>query len=130
MNYIEKDKLKFSKCTHIFGYGSSRSSSYKYITNPETSLGLDLSTDINSVNQDSIVGITAEGDRSGRAKLPLKLFQELVSRKPIFVTDNEYDTNRSYNVGEREVAAFLTKAGYTSKAMKTRTAWFLKGVHD
>ena len=73
MSYFEKDKLKFSTCTHLQSYGCKGSSSWKYsMYNP---FNLDLTLD--SITKDSIVGISTNGSRPNRKPFPEQVLEYL-----------------------------------------------------
>jgi hypothetical protein len=125
MNYLRKDQTKFSKCTHFLGIGSERSSSYKY-QNTDL-LGLNLNRDLTTLDSNSVLGISVEGNRTNRVKISMKILKPITDTKCIIILDNEYNRNRSYNIGEREVASLLRSLGYDEEQGDEgtyRTVWF------
>jgi len=119
--YTRKDKAKFSICTHLQSYGCVGSSSRKYNEYGVEGLPhLDLSMGFDST---SIVGISTNGHRPCRVIFPTSVLKLLSLRKCKVVTDNRYHRNRFYNIGEREVAHYLTQLGYTEHNSEERSIW-------
>ena len=111
--YNDKDKAKFMKCTKLISRGVTGSSSDKYAK------GLILDIDIHNINvttytTDDIVGISVNGARANRVSFDRHLVDLAIKANvKYFITDNLYNRNRSFNVGEREVAEYLTANNYT-----------------
>jgi hypothetical protein len=59
-----------------------------------------------------VVFISAEGNRLERMNPYFTFIQVAMMAGATFITDIPADRNRPYNIGEREVAEFLTKGGY------------------
>jgi hypothetical protein len=102
--YAKKDIKKFWKCTKLISKGVKGSSSFYYSRHPKANIG--------NYNEKDIVGISVNGKRFGRLKFDKQQIDEAIKANVCFVTDNPYDRNRDYNIGEREVADYLTKNGY------------------
>lgn len=106
--YFEKDMKKAARCNKFIGQGSLRSSSDRYRR---------FAGNLANCGQytgDDWVFISAEGNRSCRRDPDWNEITKAIEAHATFVTDNHADRNRDYNVGERKVADFLTKAGYKS----------------
>lgn len=110
MNYLQKDIRKFSVCTHIQSYGVRGSSSWKYHHEGVPTLNLDNSME--TVTLDSVVGLSANGNRPDRIAFPTCILDQLAEIGCVLITDNNYHRNRPYNTGEREIAAYLRTKGY------------------
>jgi hypothetical protein len=57
----------------------------------------------------------------------MEILEPITDTKCIIILDNEYNRNRSYNIGEREVAAMLRSLGYVEEQGDIgtyRTVWF------
>lgn len=120
-NYFNlKDTHKFKICTKFIGTGSPNSSTYQYarifadmgLTNPQ------------SYSDTDVVGISAEGARSGRHAPDYTEIARAVKAGAKFVTDTKYDRNRPYNIGERQVARFLTQNNYQYHEVDRRGIWY------
>ena len=59
-----------------------------------------------------VVFISAEGNRNGRVKPPYNELDKAIKAHVTFITDKYADRQRPYNIGEREVAAYLMSKGY------------------
>ncbi len=109
--YTAKDQAKSDKATQFIGLGSENSSTHQYM--------LDWGNKANTGNYtaDDVVFISINGKRKGRLGFVhiTPLVSKAVKAGARFITDNEYDRNRPFNLGEREVAAYLTQQGYTEK---------------
>ena len=107
--YFEKDKLKFANANKLISRGSANSSSeaYRLAVGNKANVGVYNSTDT--------VAISAEGNRSGRIKPDYKELEKAVEANVTFITDSTKDRDRSYNIGEREVADYLTSKGYSEE---------------
>ena len=104
--FFEKDKTKFAKANKLISRGSAQSSSeaYRIATEKQANVG--------SYEPSDIIGISAEGNRTNRIKADFKEIQKAMDANVTFVTDKKTDRLRDYNIGEREVAEFLTTKGY------------------
>lgn len=105
--YFSKDLAKTKNATKFIGRGSLASSTNKY-----KEAAKELANSGHYVKED-IVFVSAEGMRRFREEVNFDELQKAVDAGVTFVTDNLYDRTRPYNVGERQVAAFLKKNGYS-----------------
>ena len=107
--YFQKDLKKALNANKFIGRGSSQSSTHKYMVaaGDKANCGHYEATDI--------IFVSAEGARGGRLAANLEELALATQAGATVVTDDEYNRNRSYNVGEREVAKFLLSQGYTDK---------------
>lgn len=105
--YFSKDLAKTKNATKFIGRGSLASSTNKY-----KEAAKELANSGNYVKED-IVFVSAEGMRRFREEVNFDELQKAVDAGVTFITDNLYDRTRPYNVGERQVAAFLKKNGYS-----------------
>ncbi len=111
--YFAKDLAKARRATQFIGEGSSESSTAAYAKSlgPYANTGCYTASDV--------VFVSAEGDRRGRinpiAVIPRGAYKNIeiamVSRAR-FIIDRPVDRNRPYNVGERQIAAYLFERGY------------------
>ena len=120
--YSLKDQQKFLQCTHLIGSGVEGSSSASYLHNPKQ-LHDQLSTNLRTVTKYSIIGITVNGNRPNRYPIPKAVIEHFAKQCVAFVTDNDYNRNRPYNIGEREVAELLYRLGYTPTEQYHSTIW-------
>lgn len=104
--YFGKDKVKFAKANKLISRGSNNSSSkaYAIAAGDKANVGNYKSTDV--------VGISVEGKRAGRLSPDFKEIKKAIDAKATFITDNKYNRNREYNIGEREVVEYLNKNNY------------------
>lgn len=107
--YFQKDLKKTTNATKFIGRGSLASSTNKY----RMAAG-DLANCGQYTSQD-IVFVSAEGARRGRIDPDLSELKLAVDAKATFVTDDKYNRERPYNMGERQVSYFLEKNGYQDK---------------
>lgn len=107
--YTSKDQIKSDKATQFIGLGSEGSSTHQYM--------LDWGNKANTgkYTADDVVFISINGKRKNRLGFVhiMSLVNKAVEAGARFITDNDYDRNRPFNLGEREVAAYLTQQGYT-----------------
>lgn len=112
-----KDAVKFRRATKLISRGVPGSSSHAYSRHPQANTG--------EYSKEDIVGISVNGKR--RNRIPPD-FREILKAHQAgvkgFITDNVKDRNRPYNIGEREVAAFLKKLGYVE--YKGKGLWITK----
>ena len=112
MYYTNKDKEKFANWTKLISRGAIGSSSHKY------GLGqvLDIfdKENINSGTYDynDIVGISVNGSRRDRISFDKNEVLRAIKADATIITDNEFNRNRQFNIGERELAEFLIKHNY------------------
>ena len=104
--YAQKDSQKAVTATKFIGRGSAQSSTNKYrqAAGSLANCGQYDSTDV--------VFVSAEGARRHRLEIDRGELTVAARAGVTFITDTPADRNRSYNVGEREVASFLLSAGY------------------
>ena len=104
--YTVKDQLKADRANKFIGRGSDRSSTNQYRKDygDNANCGVYESTDV--------VFISAEGARRGRLDPDAEELKLAVKAKVTFITDGDYDRQRPYNYGERQIAFFLNKCGY------------------
>ena len=107
--YARKDVQKARGATKFIGRGSPASSTNRYMlaAGDLANCGRYVSTDI--------VFVSAEGARRNRVPIDLAELGKAAAAGALFVTDKPFDRNRSYNVGEREVAEFLRSQGYADR---------------
>ena len=104
--YFEKDKKKFTSANKLIAKGSKNSSTEAY----RIAVG-DKANTSNYISSD-IVAISAEGKREGRFSPDFNEIQKAIDANVTFITDTKSDRNREYNIGEREIADYLTSKGY------------------
>lgn len=104
--YTAKDQRKANAANKFIGRGSARSSTAKYAKafGALANCGYYSSTDV--------VFISAEGNRSGRLDPDFEEIERACDANARFITDDEANRNRPYNIGERQVAEFLRSQGY------------------
>lgn len=104
--YAKKDVLKAKTATKFIGRGSPESSTNKYriAAGNLANCGVYVKTDV--------VFVSAEGARSNRIAIDTKELSLAAKAGVVFITDTPADRHRPYNVGEREVEAFLTSNDY------------------
>jgi hypothetical protein len=105
--YAAKDARKAAQATKYIGRGSHRSSTNAY----RLAIGPNFA---NTGNYDSrdIVWISAEGNRAGRVNPDFTEIGKAIAAGATLITDGILDRERPYNIGERQVAAFLASQGY------------------
>lgn len=108
--YLAKDQRKADRATKFIGRGSPRSSTAQYAK--------DFGAIANSGTYyaDDVVFISAEGNRADRMQPDFAEIQEAMSAGATILTDDADNRNRSYNVGERQVADYLSRNGYAETA--------------
>lgn len=104
--YAQKDVLKAKNATKFIGRGSSASSTNKY------RIAADDLANCGTYVKSDVVFVSAEGARNNRIAIDTKELGLAAKAGVVFITDTPADRNRPYNVGEREVEAFLTSHGY------------------
>jgi hypothetical protein len=117
MSYLQKDLRKFGDCTKLITRGVVGSSSHKYMFMGEWEINP------SKYDTEDIVGVSVNGNRRGRIPFDRDELYLAVAVEAIIITDNLYNRNRSYNIGEREVAEFLTEHGYTMEDSILRGTW-------
>ncbi|GGD81842.1 hypothetical protein [Croceicoccus mobilis] len=108
--FFHKDQAKAARSTKFIGRGSASSSTRAY--------AIAAGDRANSGRYDAsdVVMISAEGMRSNRQAPDFVEINKAISARASFITDDKANRSRNYNLGEREVAAFLTVRGYTETA--------------
>lgn len=107
--YARKDVQKARGATKFIGRGSPASSTNRYMI-----AAGDLANCGQYVAAD-VVFVSAEGARRGRIAIDQVELAKAAAAGATFVTDSIVDRNRAYNVGERDVAAFLRAHGYADR---------------
>lgn len=104
--YTEKDQLKANVSNKFIGLGSAISSTnaYRLAYGPSANCGV--------YRHGDVVFVSAEGNRRDRVRTPWYEMDLAIEAGVTFVTDDESNRNRSYNVGERLVAQYLKSGGY------------------
>lgn len=104
--YTAKDQRKANVANKFIGRGSPRSSTNAYAAayGDNANCGTYTSADV--------VFISAEGNRSGRLDPDFDEIKRACDANAQFITDDLANRMRPYNVGERQVAEFLTAQGY------------------
>jgi hypothetical protein len=105
--YGAKDALKAAQATRYIGRGSVRSSTNAYCL----AIGPAFANTGAYTAQD-VVWISAEGNRAGRIGPDFTEIGKAIAAKASFITDSCHHRNRPYNLGERQVAAFLETHDY------------------
>ena len=115
--YTSKDQLKANVCDKFIGRGSPRSSTAKYAE----AFGI-LANSGSYMNRE-VVFVSVEGNRKGRLALDISEISLAVKAGCTFIADKAYDRERSYNIGERELAILLTSLNFKSKELSNFTLW-------
>jgi len=115
--YGKKDSSKFEVCTKLISRGVDGSSSHRYSRHPLCNTG--------NYNESDIVGISVNGKRKGRIGFDKsEIIKAAESGIKGFVTDNQFNRNRSFNIGEQELSVFLVSLGY--QEFKDTGKWIKK----
>lgn len=104
--YARKDLRKAKGATKFIGRGSPASSTNRY----RLAAG-DLANTGEYTATDTVF-VSAEGARRGRVAADIAELWKAAEAGVIFVTDGDYDRNRPYNIGEREIAAVFRTWGF------------------
>ena len=104
--YFGKDQTKAVQSNKMIGRGSSNSSTQAYAD----AVGNNANPGV--YDKSDIVFISAEGDRSNRIAPDFKEIQKAIDAGVTFITDDQTNRERPYNIGEREVADYLKIHGY------------------
>lgn len=104
--YTAKDQRKADAANKFIGRGSQRSSTNAYAAayGDNANCGSYVDTDV--------VFISAEGNRAGRINPDFDEIKRACDANARFITDDIANRSRPYNIGERQVAKFLTSQGY------------------
>lgn len=115
--YTAKDQCKANAATCFIGRGSQQSSTHKY------AMAYGELANKGSYTIDDIVFVSVEGARTSRKPLDKDEISRAAKARVIFHTDNAYNRNRSYNVGERELANYLESLGYRENPAEGFSYW-------
>lgn len=107
--YGLKDQRKSDKATQFIGLGSKGSSTNRYRIDWKKKANTGVYT------EDDVIFVSINGERTNGIKLEAikSLLDLAIAAGAIFITDRPIDRNRDYNIGERELAEYLDKNGYT-----------------
>lgn len=119
-----KDQAKADICTKFIGRGSSRSSTAAY------ALAFGELANCGSYSEDDIIFVSVEGNRRNRVPLDASELQLAIDARASFITDNSYHRERTYNIGERELADLLIQAGYYVKSNTQYYALWLPNLTE
>ncbi|GHT92837.1 hypothetical protein FACS1894116_03680 [Betaproteobacteria bacterium] len=112
--FAAKDQAKMDRATQFIGQGSSTSSTATYYDNADRG-GMPVNTGLYSPAD--VVFVSAEGNRPGRRFPPFSRIKDAMTAGATILTDvpgtAPGQRDSSYNVGEREVAQYLSKNGYS-----------------
>lgn len=111
--YTAKDQKKADKATKFIGFGSPTSSTNKYRL---AAIEQGVPANSGQYTADDTVFVSAEGNRGGRKPAPFAEITRAMDAGATIVTDDAANRARPYNVGEREVAAHLSRHGYVETA--------------
>lgn len=104
--YTAKDQAKSDQATCFIGQGSPRSSTATYAR------AWGERANKGAYSPDDIVFVSAEGNRSGRMDPPFDELLLAMEAGATLITDPPHHRARTYNIGERLVAAYLRQYGY------------------
>jgi hypothetical protein len=104
--YTAKDQRKSDRATKFIGQGSIKSSTNKY------RIAWGDKANCGKYTESDIVFISSEGARSGRLPPNLTEIKKATDAKATLITDIPADRQRPYNMGERQVEAFLKTQNY------------------
>ena len=114
--HTEKDQVKSDQASKFIGRGSPASSTSKYAA----AWGSRANTGSYTVND--VVFISAEGARKGRLDPDKAEIVKAITAGATILTDSvDSGRLRNHNIGERQVAEFLTKSGYIESKPGTWT---------
>lgn len=105
-SYLAKDQDKANKANKFIGQGSPKSSTAQY------ALDFGVAANCGNYSPEDVVFISAEGNRTGRLDPNFAEIVLATKAGASFVTDDEQNRQRPYNVGERQVAEFLMAHSY------------------
>lgn len=108
--YTAKDQAKWDRANKFIGRGSPTSSTQRYAS----AIGPKLANTGTYASSD-VVFVSAEGDRTGRVEPDPREIKKAVDAGATIVTDDKANRARAYNIGERQVAAFLSANGYVEE---------------
>jgi N12 class adenine-specific DNA methylase len=108
--YTAKDQAKSDQSSKFIGRGSSTSSTAAYAK------AWGDRANSGEYTEEDVVFVSAEGGRSGRIAPNFEELQAALDAGATILTDNEAHRQRPYNLGERQVASYLTRNGYEESA--------------
>jgi hypothetical protein len=103
---LATDQLKADKATKFIGRGSEQSNTATYAANFS---GL---ANTGSYVPNDVVFVSAENDRQGRIEPDFAEIQKALDAKAVVITDDAQARSRTDNIGERQVAEYLSLNGY------------------
>lgn len=111
--YIQKDSNKFSICNKLISRGAVGSSSSNYAK----AHGILAGCNFDSINaslylKSDVVGVSVNGKRRARISFDTVLLDLAIEAGCLIIKDNVQNTNRAFNLGERELTQYLLKGGY------------------
>lgn len=103
--FRNKDAVKFAQCNKLIARGAPGSSSQYYA---------DMYDNVNvgEYTSDDVVGISVNGSCPNRVSFDAVEVSKAIAAGASIVKDSSSHTARPYNVGERELQAFLLENGY------------------
>lgn len=112
-SYFVKDLAKARQATQFIGEGSASSSTTAY------AIALAPFANTGDYSSDDVIFISAEGDRLNRFN-PIEItpngayrnIDRAIVAGASFIIDPPTHRNRAYNIGERQIASYLTARGY------------------
>ncbi|HUU93081.1 MAG TPA: hypothetical protein VM238_17960 [Phycisphaerae bacterium] len=107
--YLAKDQAKSDRANKFIGRGSARSSTAKY------AYAWGMRANTGQYEASDRVFVSVEGARASRLPLDRAEVQKAVAAEATIIADNAADRARDYNVGEKELEAFLKGAGYVER---------------
>lgn len=107
--YTPKDQTKADFCNKFIGRGSLVSSTGAYAR------AYGEMANCGEYTADDHVMVSVEGHRPGRMRFNPFEVGKAVKAGATIVADTFYHRQRPYNIGERELAAFLQKNGYVEQ---------------
>ena len=107
--YLDKDQAKADRANKFIGRGSPSSSTNAY------ALACGEAANAGQYQRSDIVMISAEGNRRGRLAPDFAEIRLAMDAGAAILTDTPAHRERPYNLGEREVAAFLSAGGYVER---------------
>lgn len=116
-----KDQIKANVSESFIGVGTIGSSTDKYRKIFE---GLKRANHL-KYDEGEVVFVSINGKRPKRCGIGAieKYLKAAIRDKAVFVTDNVENTQRGYNLGEREVAVFLEANGYERSNGLNYSVW-------
>jgi hypothetical protein len=107
--YTSKDQKKSDKATKFIGKGAAGSSTAEY----EKAWG-NLANS-GEYNQTDVVFVSTNGNRPNRVLAQIAELSKAIKAKATVLTDTYEDRQKGFNVGEREVSAFLSENNYVEE---------------